>query len=179
MDATSEPTEMLPKPLLHGLPSREEPPFLNPSPSIIAPGDDLLLGSIRRDRTLLDYLPAQDAADRLLEQYWDAVHPIARIVHRPTFEKRYILFWDQVMQGFEPTPSLQAAVFAALFTAAISMSEHEALGLFSVSRSELQHRFQLGVETALGKAHFLRTTKTETLQAFVMYLVLISHYCPQ
>lgn len=126
------------------------------------------------DYTLVDFLPSKAAADRLMQQYWDAVYPVARIVHRPSFEKRYQAFWDDVSKGIEPTPSLQAVVFAALFTAVISMPEHEVLRLFGVPQKDLKETFQLGTEIALGKAHFLRTTKTETLQAFVMYLVVLS-----
>lgn len=36
---------------------------------------------------------------------------------------------------------------------------------------------RLGTETALGRANFLRTTKIETLQSFVMYLVSFDVQC--
>ena len=42
-----------------------------------------------------------------------------------------------------------------------------------MSKSSLLHNFKLGTETALARAGFLRTTKIEVLQAFVMYLVRI------
>ncbi|KAL1970101.1 hypothetical protein VTN77DRAFT_6506 [Rasamsonia byssochlamydoides] len=149
--------------------------FLDPGPTFIAPRSDMIFGSSNQDHTLLDFLPTKAAADKLMQQYWDAVHPVARIVHRPSFEKRYEQFWEDITQGIEPKPSLQAVVFAALFTAVVSMPEHAVLSQFGVSQQGLLENFQLGTETALGKAHFLRTTKIETLQAFVMYLVGLCH----
>ncbi len=44
---------------------------------------------------------------------------------------------------------------------------------FGVSKESLIDNFKLGTETALGRANFLRTTKVETLQAFIMYLVRV------
>jgi hypothetical protein len=38
---------------------------------------------------------------------------------------------------------------------------------------------RLGTETALGRANFLRTTKIETLQSFVMYLVSFDVQCAE
>lgn len=149
-------------------------PFLDPGPSFIAPRSDMLLGSSLQECTLLDMLPSKPVADRLMEQYWEACHPIARIVHRQSLEARYKLLWDNIALGIEPTPSIQAIIFATLFTAAVSMTADSVLDSFGVDQRSLIERFQLGTESALGKAHFLRSTKIETLQAFVMYLVSLS-----
>lgn len=146
-------------------------PFLEPGPSFIAPRSDMLLGLSLQENTLLSLLPTKAAADKLLQQYWEACHPVARIVHRPTLEARYQLLWENIAQGIEPTPSVQAIIFATLFTAAVSMSSQDVLNIFGVDQRSLIESFQLGTESALSKAHFLRTTKTETLQAFVMYLI--------
>jgi Fungal Zn(2)-Cys(6) binuclear cluster domain len=151
-------------------------PFLQPSPTFIAPRSDMLLGPNLQEYALLNLLPTKAAADKLLQQYWEACHPITRIMHRPTFETRYQLLWDNIAQGIEPAPSIQAIVFATLFTAAVSMAPSDTLNIFGVDQRTLIESFQLGTESALGKAHFLRSTKTETLQAFVMYLV--SGYSP-
>ena len=73
--------------------------------------------------------------------------------------------------GIEPASSLQAIVFATLFSAVVSMPEEAILLEFGVSQKALVDNFQLGTETALGRANIIRTTKIETLQAFIMYLV--------
>lgn len=73
--------------------------------------------------------------------------------------------------GIEPPNSLQAVVFAAMFSGVVSMPEETILMEFGVSKKNLVENFQMGTETALGRANFIRTTKLETLQAFVMYMV--------
>ncbi|CRG84545.1 Activator of stress genes 1 [Talaromyces islandicus] len=146
-------------------------PFLQPGPSFITPCSDMLLGPPMSDVTLFDLLPTRAAADKLVQRYWDACHPVARILHRQTFEKKYEILWESVSQGTEPPASIQAIVFATLFTAVVSMQPSEVTHLFGVDRQGLIESYQIGTETALGKAHFLRTSKTETLQAFVMYLI--------
>jgi len=56
------------------------------------------------------------------------------------------------------------------------MDEAAVVRNFGVSKSSLTDNFKLGTETALGRANFLKTTKIETLQAFVMYLVNLPAY---
>lgn len=119
----------------------------------------------------MDYLPSRLAGDRLLQQYYDAVHPVARIVHWPSFQLQYEAFWSEISMGMEPAGSLQAIVFATMFSAIASMLEADVRETFGAEQRHLLTNFQLGTETALGKANFLRTTKMETLQALVMYLV--------
>ena len=76
--------------------------------------------------------------------------------------------------GLEPTGSLQAVVFAALFSGVVSMPEETILMEFGANKKDLVDNFQMGTETALGRANVIRTTKIETLQALVMYMVSIS-----
>lgn len=119
----------------------------------------------------MDFLPTKIAADCLIQQYWVAVHYLARVVHRPTFQRRYDTFWAEIQMGIEPAGSVQAIVFAAMLSAVVSMSEDTILHDFGVAKQNLVENFQMATETALARANFLRTTKIETLQAFVMYMV--------
>jgi hypothetical protein len=145
--------------------------WLKPGPAYIAPASGFFFGQPGQQASLIDFLPSRLAADRLIRQYFLAVHPIAQIVHRPTFEKEYDTFWDEVSLGIEPPSSVQTIVFAAMFSGVVSMDESATIHDFGVSKVSLIDNFRLGTETALGRANFLRTTKIETLQAFVMYLV--------
>ena len=92
-------------------------------------------------------------------------------MHRPSFQRRYDTFWEDVRLGIEPASSLQAVVFAALFSGVVSIPENGILMEFGVSKKDLVDNFQMGTETALGRANIIRTTKIETLQALVMYMV--------
>ncbi|PGH04644.1 hypothetical protein AJ80_08478, partial [Polytolypa hystricis UAMH7299] len=145
--------------------------WLNPGPTYIAPLSDMFFIGSQREFSLFDLLPSRVAADRLIEQYWTAVDPVAKIVHRPSFEMQYEQFWACIAHGAEPSYSLQALVFAAQLSAVVSMSEHLVLSIFDTPQRSLVENFQLGTEMALGKAQFLKTSKTQTLQALVMYLI--------
>ena len=145
--------------------------FLAPGPTYIAPTSSFFFSSGKHGTSLIDFLPSKLAADRLLQQYWFAVHPISRSVHRPSFQRRYDTFWHEVQLGIEPVGSLQAVVFAAMFSGVVSMPEDVINSDFGVAKKDLVENFQQGTETALGRANILRTTKVESLQAFVMYLV--------
>jgi len=138
--------------------------WLRPGPSYIAPGSGFLFGQTGQRASLIDFLPSRLAADRLIKQYYQAVHPIAKIIHQPTFEKEYDSFWDEVSLGIEPPSSVQAIVFAAMFSGVVSMNEADTIRGFGVSRASLVDNFRMGTETALGRANVLKTTKLETLQ---------------
>lgn len=119
----------------------------------------------------MSYLPSQNVADNLLNQYWNCVHYMCRLLHRPTFERQYISFWQQVQGGIEPPASLQALVFAVLLAATTSLDDEQIAMQFGVEKKQLVESFQQGTESALYRANFIRTTKLQTLQALVMYLV--------
>lgn len=65
---------------------------------------------------------------------------------------------------------MQAVIFGAMFSGAISVDENtpEFVGY---PRASWVSSLKMGTETALSKANFLRTTKVETMQAFIMYMV--------
>ncbi|WYZ34476.1 hypothetical protein EsH8_I_000752 [Colletotrichum jinshuiense] len=147
------------------------PDFLRPGESYIPPSSGFFFGHSSEALSLDRRLPQKGAADRLIQQYFQAVHPIARCVHRPSFEIEYRNFWDEVYSNIEPRASTQAIMFAAWFSAAVSMDDATVRELFGVTKANLIDRMKTETERALGKANFLRTTRVETMQAFVMYML--------
>src|SRR3569833_478431 len=147
------------------------PDFLRPSDSYIPPTSGFFFGQVGQSPSILSLLPAEDAGDRRMQRYFDAVHPIARCIHRPSFEIEYAAFWDDVRHNYEPRPSIQAVVFAAWFSAVVSLDEAVVNRDYGLTKSQLTEHMKIATETALSKANFLRTTKVETMQAFVMYMV--------
>lgn len=145
--------------------------WLAPSKDYIAPSCNIFFGSGAEKTSVLTYLPTKPLVDKLIAHYWEAVHVIARTVHRPTFEKHYERFWMSINAHMEPRSSFQAVVFAAMLSSVISMPDASVLAEYGVDKQSLVENFRQGTEAALAKANFLRTTKLETLQAFVMYLV--------
>ncbi|KAH9829770.1 bikaverin cluster transcription factor bik5-like [Teratosphaeria destructans] len=147
--------------------------YIGPGPDYIAPASSFFFPGTNRSIGLMDYLPSRSAADRLIEQYFRAVHYMCRAVHRPTFEAQYTLFWSQMATGSEPTPGIQAIMFAAMFSAVVSLSEAEVTRGFGTTRAALVDSLRSGTEFALAKANFLRTTRVDVMQAFVMYLIAL------
>lgn len=72
--------------------------WLEPSTEYLAPGLSLAFPfSQSEDVSLLSFLPSKDFADKLLERYWISVDPLAKSVHRHTFERQYAQFWSDVL----------------------------------------------------------------------------------
>lgn len=145
--------------------------WMMPSNEYIEPSSSLFFRSGAERTTSMSYLPARVLVDKLIAHYWQAVHVIAKTLHRPSFERHYEKFWESVASGIEPRNSFQAVVFAALLSSVISMSNEKVLTEFGVDKHALVDNFREATEAALSRANLLRTTKLETLQAFVMYLV--------
>jgi hypothetical protein len=150
------------------------PEIVAPSKEFTAPSSSFLFVDEPRRTSIMQYLPARPVAERFLEQYWEAVHYMCRVVHRPTFERQWAQFWDSIQVGLEPPPPLQALVMGVLLSAAISMAEDRIVYEFGAVKQQLVDSFKQGTEMALYKANFLRTTKLHTLQAFVLFLVSVS-----
>ncbi|KAF1956778.1 hypothetical protein CC80DRAFT_412928, partial [Byssothecium circinans] len=168
------------KSALKGIPEDNAPnPFAGGSPqSWMSPGSDYVAPSSRfifspnaDNASLLAYLPSKVLVDKLVAHYWQVVHVIVRTVHRPSFERHYQVFWKNVNIRLEPRPSFQALLFAMLLSSIISMPEDKVLTEFGVEKQSLVDNFRQGTESALARANFLQTTKLETLQAFVTYLL--------
>lgn len=84
------------------MPTPLPPPleWLKPGPAYIAPSSSFFFGQ-GGTQSITDFLPSKLAADRLIKHYFTAVHPIAQIVHKPTFEREYDTFWDEVFLAIE------------------------------------------------------------------------------
>ncbi|KAF2224479.1 fungal-specific transcription factor domain-containing protein, partial [Elsinoe ampelina] len=144
--------------------------YLGPGPDYLPPASGFFFPATAAN-SLQEMLPSRATCDKLFEQYWRAVHPVVTIVHKPSFRNLYNLFWQHVMIGTEPPPSTQAVIFACLFNATVSLTDESSLQIFGLPRAVLVEKIQASTEKCLSKANFLRTTKLETMQAFVLYLV--------
>ncbi|KAF2752255.1 hypothetical protein M011DRAFT_463723 [Sporormia fimetaria CBS 119925] len=150
---------------------QQQESWMSPGADYVAPSSGFFFAPGVQRNSATTYLPSRPIVDKLMNHYWKAVHVIARCVHRPTFERYYDRFWDELASGVEPRISFQAVLCAALLSAVISMSEAKVSTEFGVAKSDFVDNFKLAAESALARANFLRTTKLETLQAFVMYLI--------
>ncbi|KAI1828115.1 hypothetical protein F4861DRAFT_243943 [Xylaria intraflava] len=155
-----------------GMSDASLPDFLKPTNQYIVPTSGFFFGQVSEPPNIMQFLPYRAAADRLMAQYFRAVHPIAPCSHRPSLEAAYTTFWEEIATGFEPRPSTQAIIFATMFSGVISMNEDAVLReLGGFAKTNWVASLKMGTETALGKANFLRTTRVETMQAFIIYMI--------
>ncbi|KAI9770924.1 MAG: hypothetical protein M1840_002628 [Geoglossum simile] len=150
--------------------------LLLPGSTYIAPGDtrnapNYFFGGFDNSAPFMAYMIPRPTADRLKLQYFECVHPLACLVHKPTFEAQYESFWDSIIKGAKPAYSLQALYFAVMFSATVSMSDEAILREYGRTKESVVNDFRMNTEASLAKANFIKTTKLETLQAFVMYLI--------
>jgi hypothetical protein len=145
--------------------------YLAPGRDYLPPSSGFMFAPKPQKANLVEFLPTKPVVDMLLDHYWKAVHVICRTLHRPTFERQLDAFWRDISIGAEPRVSFQAVILATLLSAAISFPEDRVLTECGVSKETLVDNFKQGTEAALSRANFLRTTKIETIQAFVMYLI--------
>ncbi|CAI6338987.1 unnamed protein product [Periconia digitata] len=145
--------------------------WIAPGVNYVEPSSSFLLDAASDNTSLLAYLPSKALVDKILAHYWKYAHVIAQTVHRPSFYRDYATFWRNVSARFEPRPSYQALLFAMLLCSTISMSEDKVQADYGVEKSSLVNNFKQGTESALARANLLRTTKLETIQAFVTYLI--------
>ena len=74
--------------------------WLRPGPEYIAPTPGFFFGQGGQVASLIDFLPSRLVADRLIKQYFIAVHPIAQILHWPTFEREYDTLLGRSLRGY-------------------------------------------------------------------------------
>lgn len=163
-----------------GMSDASLPDFLKPTDQYIVPTSGFFFGQVGEPPNLLQFLPYRGVADRLFTQYFRAVHPIAPCSHRHTMEAAYGTFWEEITAGYEPRPSTQAIIFATMFSGVVSMREDVVFNeLGGYHKANWVASLKMGTETALSKANFLRTTKVETMQAFIIYMVSLTciTYC--
>jgi hypothetical protein len=150
---------------------KSEYDIVRPGLNFIVPSSSFFFAPEPRKSSFMIYLPSKNVADSLLNHYWLAVHQMCRLVHRPSFERQWAEFWQQVHSGTEPLPSMQALVMGVLLSAVISLSDQAISMQLGVPKEQLLQSFQQGAESALYRANFLRTTKLQTIQALVMYMI--------
>lgn len=148
--------------------------WLSPSADFLAPSSSFYFAPGVEKATTMTHLPNKVTVDKLLVNYWEAVHPIVRTLHRPSFERKYDAFWRDIATNIEPPKSFQAVVFGMLLQSIVSMPADKTMAVLGAEKQSLVDNFRLGSEAALSRANFMRTTKLETLQATVMYLVSLS-----
>ncbi|KAE8443684.1 hypothetical protein EG329_001456 [Mollisiaceae sp. DMI_Dod_QoI] len=105
-----------------------------------------------------------------LKMYALRVDPIVKLFHIPSMEKLV----EEAQNNLDNlSRSKEALLFSIYFAVVVSMSPLEVKSNFGFEKTEAMHRYYFGTEQALARAGFLDTSELMTLQAFVLYLVVL------
>ncbi|KAK8030150.1 transcriptional regulator family: Fungal Specific TF [Apiospora rasikravindrae] len=117
-----------------------------------------------------DLHPLPSQVSYLLDVFSDNVNFMAQAVHMPSVSK---LARDMRTKGVASlTPSNEALLFAIYYAAITSMEEDDVKSNFGASKSDLNHRFRVGFESAVARADFLNAPNVTLVQAFIAFLCL-------
>ncbi|KAF2668487.1 hypothetical protein BT63DRAFT_425801 [Microthyrium microscopicum] len=66
-------------------------------------------------------VPPRKLVDHLLNYYWELMHPLAPILHRPTFDAQYINLWTSDVAYSQPAQTIPNVMFNAILNMAMSV----------------------------------------------------------
>lgn len=132
----------------------------------------------RASSLLLNGLPPKALCDRLLGFYITGYHPIAPVIHVPTFKAEYENLWKARPDDAAETHGTShfiCLLLAVLFAGAVVCPNIELLrGLLpepTRSREELEAGMHERASKALRQASFPRTPSLETFTAYILLQV--------
>ena len=111
--------------------------------------------------------PAPFDIFKLWQIYCDNVHPLCKVLHAPTFQRKISTYGSHLHMA----PSADQALFFAVYLAAIcSMRAEECEATFFSTKETLEEQYKLATQAWLGRAGLWHTTELSVLQAFVLFL---------
>jgi hypothetical protein len=116
--------------------------------------------------------PAPFDMFKLWQIYCDNVHPLNKILHAPSFQRKMSTYGAQLHLA----PSSDQALFFAVYVAALtSISPEECEAIFYTNREVLLDQYKLAAQVWLRRAGIWRTSELSVLQAFVLFLSSIQN----
>ncbi|KAI6444800.1 hypothetical protein MCOR15_010897 [Pyricularia oryzae] len=102
--------------------------------------------------------------------YCDNVNPVTKLLHVPS-TKALLLKATADLGNIDP--SLEALMFGIYFGALTSMDETDVEMHFGATQAHMLQKYRYALEMALAKADFLTSTDLMTLQALVLFVMLV------
>lgn len=126
--------------------------------------------------------PALNHASRYWQLYVQNIDPVVKILHVPSFEKKFNDAYKD-LQRLEA--STEALMFSVYYSVVASLSVDTVQAEFKESKDNLLKRYQFAIKQALSKAKFMKSKELAPLQAFTHYLVsylssatkILKYYC--
>ncbi|KAI6371844.1 hypothetical protein MCOR25_003872 [Pyricularia grisea] len=102
--------------------------------------------------------------------YCDNVNPVTKFLHVPSTHAMLLKAKDDLGNI---DPSFEALMFGIYFGALTSMDETEVEMHFGATQAHMLQKYRYALEMALAKADFLTSTDLMTLQALVLFVMLV------
>lgn len=107
---------------------------------------------------------------RLFDVYHQRVHPAWNILHWPTFLRDSSTCYDLPPRDRRSIIALETAI---CFMAVCTLTEGELLQMGLGQQDDVRTQYRLATQQSLSMAHFMQKPEVQTLQAFMVYLVLL------
>jgi hypothetical protein len=105
--------------------------------------------------------------------YWEVfkenVDPVVKVLHVPTQEPQIL---DNAAHLNDLSRPAECVMFAIYYAAVSSLFPDECKHQFG-SKADLLARYRFGIQQALARAEFLRTSSVCVLQAFIIFLMIL------
>ncbi|KAH8587162.1 fungal-specific transcription factor domain-containing protein [Bisporella sp. PMI_857] len=116
--------------------------------------------------------PGSNYASRYWQLYVENIDPVTKILHVPSFEKK---FNDAHKDLQRLEAGSEALMFSIYYSVISSLSVDMVQAEFKESRDNLLKKYQFGIEQALSKAKFMKSKELAPLQALTLYLICQVH----
>ncbi|RYP09061.1 hypothetical protein DL765_008583 [Monosporascus sp. GIB2] len=117
--------------------------------------------------SLQDFHPSLPQAVTLFAAFTDNVAPLVRIFHMPTLTR---IYWDAIASLDSLDKYTETLLFAIHYSAVISLSPEQCLGILDETREAALMRYRFAVEQALARGNLLNTQNMTMIQAAVLFL---------
>lgn len=112
--------------------------------------------------------PTSNYASRYWQLYVENIDPVVKILHVPSFEKKF-RDANKDLQRLEA--GTEALMFSIYYSVIASLSVDTVQAEFKESKDNLLKKYQFAIKQALSKAKFMKSKELAPLQALTQYLV--------
>ena len=114
--------------------------------------------------------PPFAVCQKLCQAYIDRVHPLVKVLHRPTLVA-FLLHGKTYLHYRDTDPVLDLLRAAVFFLAVVTLTDEQCRSSFDTDKSSLTSTHRLACELALDRVGLISTEDITVLQSFVLYLV--------
>lgn len=146
----------------------DQPPCEAVSEDQYSDGSNVIFGSFLTKANLSALHPSPVHIFTLWQTFLDNVNPLVKILHAPTVQQIILQASANLEKISKGNEALMFAIYAFAVT---SLTNAQCESIFNETKPSLLARYQQGVQQALLRAEFLKSSELVVLQAFVLFLV--------